>query len=553
MLLGAVGFLLLIACVNLTNLLLAKAAGRTREIALRSALGASQRRIVSLLVAESLILSLAGAAIGLLLAAWIVDLLRASDASGIERLQEIRINGWVLAFTTMVSVTTGVLTGLMPALNASRADLAPALREGERGVAGTPRQHRLRAALVGAEVALTLTLLVGAGLLFRSFTALLQVDRGFQTEHRVLVELNLPQRYLADDGKPANQFVQDFEARVQTLPQIISVASVSGRPMSPGSTGMGIVAAQRADETRDIPWASWRLITRDYFKTLGVPLLKGRTFDEHDIIAKPWRIIVSQRLAELLWPGQDPVGRQAILWRGQGNRPAEVIGVVGNMRERGLSEPPTLAVYLPAYGSGPDHMFLAIHTTASTATLVPTLRATLSNIDPDLPLSNLRTLDEIVSASTASRRFTLVLLSAFAALALALSLVGIFGVTSYSVSRQTAEIGVRLALGASHDRVLRFIVVQGMKPVLIGVTAGLAGALVLSRLLASLLFNVTAYRSGHLRRRRRPAHRDRPRRLCRAGPEGARHRRGVRPARGVARTLVAWQVAEEVMVKLASW
>ena len=492
-LLGAVGFLLLIACVNLTNLLLAKAAGRTREIALRSALGASQRRIVSLLVAESLILSLTGAAVGLLLAVWIVDLLRASDASGIARLQEIRINGWVLAFTTMVSVTTGVLTGLMPALNASRADLAPALREGERGVAGTPRQRRLRAALVGAEVALTLMLLVGAGLLFRSFTALLQVDRGFQTEHRVLVELNLPQRYLADDGKPANQFVQDFEARVRTLPQIISVASVSGRPMSPGSTGMGIVAAQRADETRDIPWASWRLITRDYFKTLGVPLLKGRTFDEHDIIAKPWRIIVSQRLAELLWPGQDPVGRQAILWRGQGNRPAEVIGVVGNMRERGLSEPPTLAVYLPAYGSGPDHMFLAIHTTASTATLVPNLRATLSNIDPDLPLSNLRTIDEIVSASTASRRFTLVLLSAFAALALALSLVGIFGVTSYSVSRQTAEIGVRLALGASHDRVLRFIVVQGMKPVLIGVTAGLAGALVLSRLLASLLFNVTAY------------------------------------------------------------
>jgi putative ABC transport system permease protein len=345
---------------------------------------------------------------------------------------------------------------------------------------------------VGAEVALTLALLVGAGLLLRSFSALLHVERGFQTERRMLVELNLPQRYSSDDGKRADQFVQDFEAHLRTLPQILSVAAVSGRPMSPGSTGMGIVAAQRPDESRDIPWASWRLITKDYFSTLGVPLLKGRTFDERDIISKPWRIIISQRLAELLWPGQDAVGRQAMLWKGQGNRPAEVIGVVGNMRERGLSQPPTLAVYLPAYGSGSDHMFFAIHTTASTETLAPMLRAALSNIDPELPLSNLRSLEEIVSASTASRRFTLVLLTAFAVLALTLSLVGIFGVTSYSVSRQTAEIGVRLALGASHERVLHHIVVQGMKPVLIGIGVGTVGALLLSRLITSLLFNVTA-------------------------------------------------------------
>jgi len=491
-LLGAVGFLLLIACANLTNLLLAKASGRTREIALRAALGASRSRIVGLLLAESLLLSLTGAALGLLLSIWTVDLLRSSNAWRISRLDEVDINGWVLAFTTIVAVLTGVLTGLIPAIQTSRADLAPALREGERSVAGTPRQRRLRATLVGAEVALTLALLVGAGLLLRSFSELVRVDRGFQTERRMLVEMNLPQKYLADEGKRAEQFLLDFESRVRSLPQVISVSAVSGRPMSSGSTGMGIVTGERSAETRDIPWASWRLVTRDYFKTMGVPLLKGRTFDEHDLIARPWRIIVSQRLADLLWPGQDPVGRQAILWKGQGNRKAEVVGVVGSMRERGLSQPPTLAVYLPAYGSGSDHMYFAIHTTASKETLVPLLRTTLSNIDPDLPLSNVQTLDEIVSASNASRRFTVVLLSAFAMLALALALVGIFGVTSYSVSRQTAEIGVRLALGASHERVLRFIIFQGMKPVIVGIAVGLGAALMLSRFIDSLLFNVTS-------------------------------------------------------------
>jgi putative ABC transport system permease protein len=488
-LLGAVGFLLLIACVNLTNLLLAKAASRTREIAIRAALGASRRRVVGLLIAESLLLSLAGAALGLLLSVWTIDLLRAGNVRGIARLDEVEINQWVLAFTTLIAVLTGILTGLMPAIHASRGDLAPALREGERGVAGTPRQQRLRGALVAAEVALTLALLVGAGLLLRSFSAMLNAERGFQTERRILVELNLPQHYSTDDGKRARQFVLDFESRVQSLPGIVSVASVSGRPMSPGSTGMGIVAAERPDS--EIPWASWRLITKGYFRTIGVPLLKGRTFDEQDLIAKPWRVIVSQRLANLLWPGQDPIGRQAILWRGQGNQKAEVIGVVGDMRERGISQPPTLAVYMPVYGSGADNMHFVIHTTGSVEALTPMLRAALSNIDPALPLSNVETLEQIVSRSTSSQRFSVILLSAFAAIALALSLVGIFGVTSYAVSRQTAEIGVRVALGATHDRVLRLIVLQGMKPVVIGIVAGVVAALALTRFIESLLFNVT--------------------------------------------------------------
>lgn len=491
-LLVAVGFLLLIACVNLTNLLLAKAAGRTREIAIRSALGASRRRVWDLLIAESLLLSLAGAALGLLLSVWTVDILRATNVSGISRLDEVKINGWVLAFTTIVAVVTGIITGLMPAMQLSRGDLITSLREGERGVAGTPRQRRLRAALVGAEVALTLALLVGAGLLLRSFSALLRVERGFQTERRVLVQINLPQQYGDDDGKRAQQFLLDFESRLRSLPHVVSVGSVSGQPLGPGSTGMGIVAAERPDE-KEIPWASWRLISKDYFRAMGVPLLRGRTFDERDLIAKPWRIVISQRLANLLWPGQDPVGRQAILWRGQGNERAEIVGVVGDIRERGLSQPPTLAVYLPVYGSGAGNMFFAMHTTASVEALLPMVRTALSNLDPALPLSNVRTLGEIVSTSTASARLTVALLSAFAGLAMVLALVGIFGVTSFSVSRQTAEIGVRLALGASHDRVLRFIVRQAMAPVIVGIAVGIGLALLLSRLITSLLFSVSPH------------------------------------------------------------
>src|SRR5574338_437537 len=490
-LLGSVGFLLLIACVNLTNLLLAKAAARTREIALRAALGASRGRIIRLLLAESLILAVAGAALGLVLSYWSLELLRASRAWGRSRLEEIEINGWILAFTTGVAVITGVLTGLVPALQASRSDLAPALRDGERSVSGSPRQQRVRAVLIAAEVALTLALLVGAGLLLRSFSALLSIDRGFQTERRILFELNLPPSYTESEGKRAEQFVSDFENRLRDMPNVIAVSTVSGRPLSSSSTGMGIVAADHPD-SKEIPLASWRIITRDYFKTMGVPLLRGRTFDERDIISKPWRIIISQRLAGLLWPHEDAVGKHAILWKGQGNMDAEVVGVVGNMRERGLADPPTLAVYLPSYGAGRSHVFFAIHTTIPKETLVPMVRSALSNLDPSVPVSNIQTMEEAVAASTASRRFTVILLGAFAGLALILAVVGIYGVTSYSVARQTAEIGVRIALGATHDRVLRLILLKSMIPVGIGIGVGLVTAFLLSRVIANLLFGVTA-------------------------------------------------------------
>jgi len=268
---------------------------------------------------------------------------------------------------------------------------------------------------------------------------------------------------------------------------------VSGRPLGAFSTGLGFAAADRpgpADAA--VPWASWRFVTSDYFRTMGVPLLKGRTFDEGDRVGQPWRVVVSKRLAEQLWPGQDPIGLRMILWKGQGDRPAEVIGVAGDMRERGLALDPTLAVYFPYYGAGSSPVQFVIHTQAAPATLVPALRAALRELDASLPLSNVRSLDEMVSASLASRRFTMLLLAAFAVVALLLALAGVYGVLSYAVSRRTNEIGVRMALGATRGDVLRLIVGQGMRPVVQGAALGVAASLLLSRLMTSMLFGVAA-------------------------------------------------------------
>jgi len=255
---------------------------------------------------------------------------------------------------------------------------------------------------------------------------------------------------------------------------------------------MGIAVAGAPDAAGSaVPWASWRMIAGDYFETMGVPLLRGRTFTSHDEIGKPWRVIISRRVAELLWPGEDPIGRTMILWKGQDNQPAEVIGVVGDMRERGLAADPTLATYLPYRGSGWTPIQVVVHTAGEPSSVVPLLRAALGEIDPNLPIADVQTLDEIVTESVASVRFITTLLGAFAGVAVLLALAGVYGVLAYSVSRRTTEIGVRLARGASHGGVLRLIVTQGMRPVLVGVGAGLAGAFVMSRLMTSLLFGVT--------------------------------------------------------------
>jgi predicted permease len=492
-LLGAVGFLLMIACVNLANLLLAQASGRVRETAVRAAVGAGRGRLLRQALTESLLLSTLGAGLGLLLALWGLDLVRALDPGGIPRLDEVSINRWVLAFTLGAGILTGVVTGLVPAIHGSGTDAGDTLRGGGRSISGSRAQRRLRGALVATELALSLALLVGAGLLFRSFTEILSVNRGFQTENRLLTRISLPPSY---GGPETTLFLQQFEERVRLLPPVREVAAVSSRPLSGGNTGLGFVRPDHPEPEGGIPWATWRLVTSGYFDAMGIPILRGRTFSPDDRLDPeapgPLRVLVSQRFADLLWPGEDPIGKIATLWAGQDGRPGEVIGVAGDIRERGLDADPTLAVYLPFYGIGGWSPEFVVHTVGNPTAVVPALRSLLAELDPNLPLSDIQTLDEVVGASVAERRFVMALVGLFAALSLLLALAGVYGVQAYSVAQQTSEIGVRVALGSGQKRIIRRIVLQAMGPALLGIGVGLGTAVGLSRFLASLLFQVGA-------------------------------------------------------------
>ncbi|HEY6327855.1 MAG TPA: ABC transporter permease, partial [Blastocatellia bacterium] len=388
-LLGAVAFLLLIASINLTNLLLVRATGRSREITLRFALGAARRRIVTMLLGESLVLALFGGGLGLLLALFIVRGLASIDPNAVPRIREAGLNWWVLAFAFGTALVTGILCGLAPAFRSQDRDLAISLREGDRSHAGSQTQNRLRSALITLEVALSLILLVGAGLLVRSFQRLLNVDRGFQSDSRLVFSVNLPSSYQAPQIK---EFTTAFLARAQSE-GIVSAGAVSSRPLVGIDPGMGIGAADQPDmQGGAIPWAGWRYVTPEYFKAAGIPLISGRTFDDAD---KPrdLRVIISRRLAELLWPGQNPIGRKAVLWKGQGGPEAEVIGVVADQRERGLDVAPTLTVYLPFLGSGFNQATYLIHTPIDPMKALPSLRATVAEIDPNVPISDVQTMD----------------------------------------------------------------------------------------------------------------------------------------------------------------
>jgi putative ABC transport system permease protein len=488
MLLGAVGVLLLIACVNVTNLLLAHASARRQETAVRAALGAGRGDLIRERLTESMVLSLGGALAAWPLADGMLRMFKTIGPGNIPRLAETGINGWMLLLTFGLAALIGLVTGVIPAWRASAASAAQGLRHGQRAV-GDRRDDRMRNIFVGLEVALSLMLLVGAGLLVKSLTHVLSVDRGFQTEQRLLATVSLPASYTPDRR---TQIATDILARLDQTPGIQSVAAISGRPISGGSTGMGIVAADH-DNLPDssVPWASWRIVTKDYFKTMGLTLQAGRGFTEQDIIEKPWRVVISRRLATLLWPGENPVGKTALLWKGQSSQRGEVIGIVSDMRERGLENDPTLAVYLPAYGAmGGTTLQLVMHTAGRPEDSVSTLRRVVRDIDSELPVSGERTLEEIVTISTAPRRFTMWLLAVFAGVAFVLAIAGVYGVLAYTVTRRTAEIGVRMALGAAPGRVLRGVFSRGMRPVAIGLAIGLAGAYSLSRLMGTLLFQV---------------------------------------------------------------
>jgi putative ABC transport system permease protein len=487
-LMGAVGFLLLIACVNLANLFLARATGRTRERALRAALGASRSRLVRQSLTESLAVCGLGGLAGLALAFGAIRVLKLWNPDGIPRVGEISINGWVLGFTAGLTLLTAFLAGIVPAWHVGHGHLATTLREGERNVGGGRFMGRLRTGLVAVEVAASLALLIGAGLLLRSFQAVLGQDRGFDAEGRVFAEVALPSSY---NGDRTTAFIGQLAERLRATGDVAAVAAVSMRPLGGVGPGMGFAAADKP-EPEEVPWASWRIITKDYFQTLGVPILAGRDFTEQDRISSPWRVIISKRIADRLWPGESPVGRTLILWKGQSNDPAEVIGVAADVRDWSLSEEPSQAVYLPYYGAGMSPVQFVMHTRAEPAAVARTLRESLRELDPSLPLSRVQSMETLIGDSVASRRFIMMLLAGFAGVALLLALAGIYGVLAYAVSRRVSEIGVRLALGATPRGVLRLIVAQGMKPVVLGVAAGVVAAVFLTRVMTTLLYGVSA-------------------------------------------------------------
>jgi predicted permease len=497
-LVGAVSFLLVIACLNMANLLLARGTARQREIAVRIALGAGRARLIRVVMMESLLLSLFGTLLGLALAYGTLRGLQTMEVKGIPRLADATLNPWVLGFSVIIAIVTGVLSGLAPALQTPASGTANAMRDADHQT-GSREQGRLRALLVTAEVAISFLLLVGAGLLIRSFTELMNVNRGFQTENRLVFSVSMPQSYYHDGvGK---QFLDRFFQRLSTVPQVMAAGGVSSRAIEGPDTGMGIaaVSAKNSGTSGPPPWAGWRIVSPGYFHAVGLPLLRGRAFDERDKPieadrgqpAPPRRVVLSQRLARLLFGNEDALGKRVDLWANS-NFDAEVVGIVADSRERGPASGATLTVYLP-YGRNAIVSEFVLHTRGNPLAVAHTVRAIVAELDPTLPVTDVRSFEEVVHRSLSPQRFNVILLTSFGGLALLLATAGIYGVLAYTMNRRTAEIGLRVALGASRRNVLGMVLSQGMRPALVGMLLGALGAWWLSRYLETLLFGVKPF------------------------------------------------------------
>ena len=494
-LLGAVGVVLLIACANVANLLLVRSAGREGEIAVRSAVGAGQWRIARQLVTESVLLSLLGGAAGLLLAFWAVRLLAAHGPEGIPRLQEVRLDGPVLAFTLFMTLLTGVLFGLAPALQASRPDLNRVLKEGGRGALGSPGSRRARHALVILETALAVLLLTAAGLLIRSFAELQRVDLGFQPEGVATFNVSLPRSQYAGDPQ-VRAFVSTLVERLRTVPGVESAAAGFGLPLASGNNAnISFTIAGKP------PWPAGqdetllvRLVTPDFLKTLGIPLLGGRGLTERDRDGSPPVLLINQAAARRFFPAESPLGHRLDIGWGKEDRMlgGEIVGIVGDVHQLGLDQAVEPEVYVPFDQWPIGAVAFVLRTAGDPERVLAEARSQVRALAPDLPVYNGRSLEQAVAESVARPRFYMVLLGTFAALALVLAAVGIYGVISYLVNQRTQEIGIRIALGATRERVLGMVVGQGIGMALAGAALGVAGALALTRGMSSLLYGVSA-------------------------------------------------------------
>jgi putative ABC transport system permease protein len=487
-LLGAVGLVLLIACANVANLLLARAVTREKELAIRWALGAGRIRLARQLLTECLLLAVMGGAAGLLLASWLTKLLgsfSSTDALGeMGRVAAITIDLRALGFTGLISLVTGLLFGLLPALRLSRADLNASLKEGGRGGL---HGRGLRNALMVGEVALAIVLLIGAGLLIRSFVKLLNVNPGYQAENLLTAKISLPPRYL-DDSQRA-QFYERILQRLAAIPGVAAVGATSHLPLTGYNMGAQLrVEGRQPREGENSPSAPVARVNPDYFRTMGIALRAGRLINDSDTQDAPSVALLSETLARRLFPGEDPLGKRLSV-AGLG---ATIIGVVSDIRYTGLDGEIEQAVYLSYRQLPRSGMALVLRGAVEPSSLAPALRNAVREIDPALPVYDVMTMNERLSNSVAARRFNLLLLGGFAALALLLAGVGVYGVISYVVTQRTHEIGVRLALGAQNADVIRLFIKRGMAVVLLGVGLGLLGAFALTRVMKSLLFEVGA-------------------------------------------------------------
>ena len=486
LLLGAVGVVLLIACANVANLLLARGAARHKEIAIRMALGAGRGRLIRQLLVESVAFSIAAGVVGIILALWGVAGLVAATPLDIPRLQSARVDTTVLAFATLVSMATGIIFGVAPALQLSRPDQGEALNEAGRGSSGT-RAARTGRALVVAEIALSLVLLTGAGLLVRSFLQLQRVEPGFVPQRAVTMQLLMPGSRYPDEAAQI-RFFREVHDRLAAAPGVQSAAVSTTLPMSGSSLGAGFTVDDHpVANPADRPTAAGFAISPDYFATMGIQLVRGRVFSARDDEKGPPVAIINETMARRFWPNEDPVGRRLTSYGGISR---EIVGIVRDVKNRDLAENAGPQLYTPYVQRPWPFLAVVARTTGDPVGLAATLRQAVAAVDPDLAAADVRTIDDYLAKSVATPRFNATLIAGFAILALFLAGCGLYGVMSYAVVQRSREIGIRMALGAQPGDVRGMVVSQAMKMGLAGLIVGLAGAFTASRLLGSLLFGI---------------------------------------------------------------
>jgi putative ABC transport system permease protein len=487
LLFGAVGLLLLIACANVANLLLARVGVRRKEIAVRTALGASRGRIVRQIMTETILLALAGGGLALVASVWGVSLLRAMAPADLPRVEEIHMNPAVLLFTAAISVLTSILFGAAPALQLSADRVADSLKLGGRS-SGNVSQHKLGRALMVGEIAFSFALLIGAGLLVKSVWRLIHVDPGFRSDHVVSARISLSERAYNEEAQRA-LFFQQLEERIAGLPGVESAGAISELPLSGQLNDDFFRIKGRTYGPNENDDADFRRATPGYLKAMGIPLLAGRWFDERDGLDSPGILVVNKPFIERYFGGRNPIG-ESILIEGF-SKPREIVGVIGGVNHFALNSPQPAEMYVPEAQAPSGAMNLVVRAASDPQALASAIRDAVSALDRDETLSAVRPMDEIVQSSIAQPRFSAQLLVLFAALALLLAAVGLYGLIAYAVSQRTQEIGIRLSLGAQHSDVLRLILGEGISLALIGSVIGLAAALGLTRLLAGMLYGVS--------------------------------------------------------------